>query len=113
MRNQNYWRGRRLRFGMCLSRYLVAWQGLLALLETKKSSVIPGVCIATALMPPVYAAGFGVASGQWAFVGGALYLYTINCVFIALATVIGIRLLRLKRHRFADERSGGASSCRY
>lgn len=56
-------------------------------------------------MPPVCTAGFGVASGQWGFVGGALYLYTINCVFIALATVIGIRVLRLKRHGFADAKS--------
>jgi uncharacterized membrane protein len=39
-----------------------------------------------------------------AFVGGALYLYTINCVFIGLATTIGIRLLRLKRHGFTDAR---------
>lgn len=79
--------------------------GIIGVTRNEKSSVIPGVAIATALMPPVCTAGFGVASGQWAFVGGALYLYTINCVFIALATVIGIRLLRLKRHRFADERS--------
>jgi uncharacterized hydrophobic protein (TIGR00271 family) len=79
--------------------------GIVGVTRHEKSNVIPGVAIATALMPPVCTAGFGVASGQWGFVGGALYLYTINCVFIALATVIGIRVLRLKRHGFADAKS--------
>lgn len=76
--------------------------GIVGITRQEKSNVIPGVAIATALMPPVCTAGFGVATGQWGFVGGALYLYTINCVFIGLATVIGIRILRLKRHGFAD-----------
>ncbi len=76
--------------------------GIVGVTRREKSNVIPGVAIATALMPPVCTAGFGVATGQWNFVGGALYLYTINCVFIGLATVIGIRILRLKRHGFAD-----------
>lgn len=79
--------------------------GIVGVTRHEKSNVIPGVAIATALMPPVCTAGFGVASRQWGFVGGALYLYTINCVFIALATVIGIRVLRLKRHGFADAKS--------
>ncbi len=76
--------------------------GIVGVTRQEKSNVVPGVAIATALMPPVCTAGFGVATGQWEFVGGALYLYTINCVFIGLATVIGIRILRLKRHGFAD-----------
>lgn len=76
--------------------------GIVGVTRQEKSNVIPGVAIATALMPPVCTAGFGVATGQWSFVGGAMYLYTINCVFIGLATVIGIRILRLKRHGFAD-----------
>ena len=78
--------------------------GLIGVTRKEKSNVIPGVAIATALMPPVCTAGFGIATGQWSFVGGALYLYTINCVFIGLATVIGIRLLRLKRHGFTDQK---------
>lgn len=78
--------------------------GIVGVTRQEKSNVIPGVAIATALMPPVCTAGFGIATGQWSFVGGALYLYTINCVFIGLATVIGIRVLRLKRHSFADAR---------
>lgn len=76
--------------------------GIIGMTRQEKSNVIPGVAIATALMPPVCTAGFGIATGQWSFVGGALYLYTINCVFIGLATVIGIRILRLKRHGFAN-----------
>lgn len=75
--------------------------GIVGITRRKKSNVIPGVAIATALMPPVCTAGYGIATGQWQFVGGALYLYAINCVFIALATVAGIRALDLKRHGFA------------
>lgn len=78
--------------------------GIVGATRQEKSNVIPGVAIATALMPPVCTAGYGLATGQWAFVGGALYLYTINCVFIALATIAGIRMLKLKRHGFADSR---------
>lgn len=76
--------------------------GVVGMTRQEKSNVIPGVAIATALMPPACTAGFGLATGQWDFFGGALYLYTINCVFIGLATVIGIRILRLKRHGFAN-----------
>jgi uncharacterized hydrophobic protein (TIGR00271 family) len=78
--------------------------GVVGATRQETSNVIPGVAIATALMPPVCTAGFGVATGNWSFVGGALYLFTINCVFIALATVAGIRILRLKRHGFEDAR---------
>ena len=78
--------------------------GIIGVTRKEKSNVIPGVAIATALMPPVCTAGFGIATEQWCFVGGALYLYTINCVFISLATIIGIRILRLKPHSFADEK---------
>lgn len=76
--------------------------GIVGITRKEKSNVIPGVAIATALMPPVCTAGFGIATGQWRFVGGALYLYAINCVFISLATVVGIRALRLQRHGFAN-----------
>ena len=76
--------------------------GVIGMTRQEKSNVIPGVAIATALMPPACTAGFGLATGRWDYFGGALYLYTINCVFIGLATVIGIRILRLKRHGFAN-----------
>lgn len=76
--------------------------GIVGITRKEKSNVIPGVAIATALMPPVCTAGYAFATGQWRFFGGAMYLYTINCVFIALATVIGIRALNLKQHGFAN-----------
>ena len=79
--------------------------GIVGITRKEKSNVIPGVAIATALMPPVCTAGFGIATGQWRFTGGALYLYAINCVFISLATVAGIRALRLKRHGFANQKT--------
>lgn len=78
--------------------------GIIGLSRQKMSNVIPGVAIATALMPPICTAGFGLATGKWSFVGGALYLYTINCVFIALATIIGIRILGIQSHAFTDHR---------
>lgn len=79
--------------------------GIVGITRQEKSNVIPGVAIATALMPPVCTAGFGIATGQWQFAGGALYLYAINCVFISLATVAGIRALRLGRHGFANQKT--------
>ena len=79
--------------------------GIVGITRQEKSNVIPGVAIATALMPPVCTAGFGIATGQWQFAGGALYLYAINCVFISLATVVGIRALRLRRHGFANQKT--------
>ncbi|MDO4769023.1 MAG: TIGR00341 family protein [Brachymonas sp.] len=88
---------------------LIAWfgglAGIVGVTRKEKSNVIPGVAIATALMPPVCTAGFGLATGQWRFVGGALYLYAINCVFISLATIVGLRILRLRLRGFADWRT--------
>ncbi|NTV08336.1 MAG: DUF389 domain-containing protein, partial [Chlorobium limicola] len=51
-------------------------------------NVVPGVAIATALMPPLCTAGYGLATGQFPFFFGAFYLFTINTVFIGLSTVI-------------------------
>lgn len=79
--------------------------GIIGVTREEKSAVIPGVAIATALMPPLCTAGYGVATGQWHFFGGAFYLYSINCVFIALSTFVGIRLLRFPYHDFVDART--------
>ncbi len=68
--------------------------GVLALTTKSKGQVIPGVAIATALMPPLCTAGYGLATLQWHFFFGAFYLFFINSVFIALATVMGVKLLR-------------------
>ena len=76
--------------------------GILALCTKGKGNVIPGVAIATALMPPLCTAGYGLAVGEFSFFFGALYLFFINTVFIALSTFIGVRMLRFQRRTFAD-----------
>ncbi|EEF27059.1 conserved hypothetical protein [Ricinus communis] len=76
--------------------------GIIGLTRREKSNVIPGVAIATALMPPLCTAGYGLANGNWAVFGGAFYLFSINCVFIAFASVIVIDFLRLPHRRFVD-----------
>lgn len=60
-------------------------------------NLIPGVAIATALMPPLCTAGFGLATGDLGFFFGALYLFLINAIFICLATLGVVRLLRFRR----------------
>jgi uncharacterized hydrophobic protein (TIGR00271 family) len=59
---------------------------------------LPGVAIATALMPPLCTAGFGLATVNWGYFLGAFYLYALNGVFIALATFLTVRLLRFPHH---------------
>ncbi|WP_405606916.1 DUF389 domain-containing protein [Polaribacter sp. Asnod1-A03] len=86
---------------------LIAFFGGLALMvaRTKKgtvASVIFGVAIATALMPPLCTAGYGLAKGKWAYFFGALYLFTINTIFIALATFLVLKLLRFPMHKYAN-----------
>ena len=76
--------------------------GILALCTKGKGNVIPGVAIATALMPPLCTAGYGLAVGEFSFFFGALYLFFINTVFIALSTFIGVRMLRFQHRTFAD-----------
>ncbi|MBQ8704330.1 MAG: DUF389 domain-containing protein [Bacteroidales bacterium] len=68
--------------------------GVLALTTKSKGQVIPGVAIATALMPPLCTAGYGLATAQWSYFFGAFYLFFINTVFIAVATFLGVKLLR-------------------
>ena len=67
--------------------------GVLALTTKSKGQVIPGVAIATALMPPLCTAGYGLATAHWNFFFGALYLFFINTVFIAVATFLGVKLM--------------------
>lgn len=68
--------------------------GIVAISSKQKGNVIPGVAIATALMPPLCTAGYGLATAQFNFFFGALYLFTINTVFIALAAVLVSRVLK-------------------
>ena len=67
--------------------------GILELSRKEKGTVMSGVAIATALMPPLCTVGYGIANLNWHYAGGALYLFFINCVFIALATFIAVKFL--------------------
>lgn len=71
--------------------------GIVAISSKNKGNVIPGVAIATALMPPLCAAGYGLSIGNFAYFLGAIYLFTINSVFIALASMLVTQLLKLPR----------------
>ena len=68
--------------------------GILAGSRKEKSNVVPGVAIATALMPPLCTAGYGLANGEWSFLFGGFYLFLINTMLIATATALVIRYLR-------------------
>lgn len=68
--------------------------GILAGSRKEKTNVIPGVAIATALMPPLCTAGYGLASGHYEYFFGAFYLFLINSFFIALSTLLVVRYLR-------------------
>lgn len=86
---------------------LIAFFGGLALViaRAKKgtiATVIFGVAIATALMPPLCTVGFGLAIGNWAYAGGAMLLFSINSIFIALATFLVLKLLRFPMVRYAN-----------
>lgn len=69
--------------------------GILALTRKSISNVVPGVAIATALMPPLCTVGFGISRADWGMAGGAFYLFLINGVFIAFATFIFVKLIKL------------------
>ncbi len=80
--------------------------GIIALgsLSQRSGNVIPGVAIATALMPPLCTVGFGLATANWLYALGALYLYLINTIFISVATFIGVTLImRFHKKEFVDK----------
>lgn len=68
--------------------------GVIATTRVEKGNPIPGVAIATALMPPLCTAGYGIAMLNWQYFLGALYLYAINCFFIFLATYLIVKYLK-------------------
>lgn len=76
--------------------------GIVASSRNKFNNVIPGVAIATALMPPLCSAGFGLATGQWNYFFGAFYLYLINSVFISISTFLIVRYLKFKAVNHVD-----------
>lgn len=80
--------------------------GILELCRKEKGTVISGVAIATALMPPLCTAGYGLASGNMTHFIGALYLFVINGTFIMLATYVGVKYLRFQQMEFKDVARG-------
>ena len=79
--------------------------GIVALCTKGKGNVVPGVAIATALMPPLCTAGYGLATGHLLYFLGAFYLFFINTVFISLSTYIGVRLMGFERRKFMTQKA--------
>lgn len=78
--------------------------GMVGYTRNERTNVIPGVAIATALMPPLCTAGFGLANGRWYDMMGAMYLFFINSVFIGIGTYLVLRLMDLHKTQFEDEK---------
>ncbi|MBG16493.1 MAG: hypothetical protein CL853_09095 [Crocinitomicaceae bacterium] len=79
--------------------------GIVAAATSNKNSgltIIPGVAIATALMPPLCTVGYGMAVGNWSYLLGAFYLFSLNSVFICLSTYMIIRLLKFPKVEFVN-----------
>jgi uncharacterized hydrophobic protein (TIGR00271 family) len=76
--------------------------GIVANTRKEKSNLIPGVAIATALMPPLCTAGYGLANGNLYFFLGAFYLFFINSVFICLATIIMVQYLGFEKTQYLE-----------
>ncbi|MDO4763938.1 MAG: DUF389 domain-containing protein [Flavobacteriaceae bacterium] len=70
--------------------------GVISITRVEKGNPIPGVAIATALMPPLCTAGFGLSTFNFNYFIGAMYLYSINCFFIAIATFVIAKYLKYK-----------------
>jgi uncharacterized hydrophobic protein (TIGR00271 family) len=86
---------------------LIAIAGGLALIialsrHKEMTNTIAGIAIATALMPPLCTAGYGLATWNLKFFGGAMFLFTINAIFIALATFVIVKSLGFPMVRYID-----------
>jgi uncharacterized hydrophobic protein (TIGR00271 family) len=79
--------------------------GIIAVATKNKGNVIPGVAIATALMPPLCTAGYGLATLQFSYFFGAVYLFIINTVFIALSTFIIVQILHFPKRKARSSRA--------
>lgn len=77
--------------------------GVIGSRKKEANNVVPGVAIATALMPPLCTAGYGFANGNYHYLLGALYLFTINMFFILITTFIGIRIMRIPKKNDISE----------
>ena len=83
--------------------------GLAGIVESsrkERGTVLSGVAIATALMPPLCTAGYGLAKLNFQFFAGAMLLFLINCVFIILATYIMSKYMRFKEAQYTDPATG-------
>lgn len=78
--------------------------GILSIAAKNKGQVMPGVAIATSLMPPLCTAGYGIATMQMHFFLGALYLFFTNMIFIFFATWIGVKLMGFKTVVYQNEK---------
>ena len=76
--------------------------GIFEQCRKEKGTVFSGVAIATALMPPLCTAGFGLASGNFGWFIGALYLFFINCLFIMLATYVSVKYFKFRQMEYED-----------
>ncbi len=77
--------------------------GFIGVSRSRQSNVIPGVAIATALMPPLCTIGYGIGTLQTKFIFGALYLFIINSVFICLSALVVSKYLKLPKKKYEDE----------
>ena len=71
--------------------------------KDKVNNIIPGVAIATALMPPLCTCGYSIANGRWWMLGGAAYLFLLNAYFIFLASYVILSVLRIPKVRELSE----------
>ncbi len=79
--------------------------GIMATSSKQKGNVIPGVAIATALIPPLCTAGYGLATMNMKYFFGAFYLFTINTVFIAIATLVTVKVLHFPIKQLQDKKA--------
>jgi uncharacterized hydrophobic protein (TIGR00271 family) len=77
--------------------------GIIAIISKDKGNVLPGVAIATALMPPLCTAGYGIAHLEWTFIAGAFYLFFVNTVFICISTFTVVQILKFPIHKFSNQ----------
>lgn len=80
--------------------------GIISTSRKEKSSAIPGVAIATALMPPLCVSGFGIANQDWTVALNSFYLFFLNSFFIAMTAFIIIRFLNFEMHTYEDKKEG-------
>lgn len=72
--------------------------GIIGMTRKEKSNIIPGVAIATALMPPLCTAGYGLATHQWRYFFGAFYLFILNSYFICMSSIFVLLLINVSKH---------------